>query len=343
MIESNLLFVPVAILMAVLLYFFRIMALKCGLVDKPNARKIHLKAVPIVGGLAFYSVAASLIVIVETDVFIWYLMMAVTAVVIVGLLDDIYSLSASWRFLIQILASIFIIYLTGVKLNTFGHLLLPNWDLQLGLMAVPITIFGVVGVINALNMADGIDGLAAMTFFCPVATLIFLAGDSPLTAWLSLLLVCVLIFVLFNKSQSQKVFLGDNGSLFLGFILAWLLVYYSQTPIKQMLVIQPVTALYLVGLPIFDTIFVMLRRIMNGVSPFKPDKTHLHHMFLNCGLSQTVTLVLMIILQLILIAIGVFLLSIKCPEYLQFYGFVVFSAVYYILMNKIWKKHHHCN
>lgn len=339
MIDHKLLFITVAFLMALLLYSLRIMALKFGLVDKPNSRKIHDKSIPIVGGLALYVMAVLSFVMIESGVFMWYLLMAVTAVVIVGLLDDIYSLSAFWRFLIQILASMIIIYFAEVKLNTFGHLLLPSWDVQLGFLAIPITIFGVVGVINALNMADGIDGLAAMTFFCPVATLITLGRDSALAIWLSLLLVCVLVFVLFNKSQSQKVFLGDNGSMFLGFILAWLLVYYSQISINNDLVIQPVTALYLVGLPVYDTIFVMLRRITNGASPFKPDKTHLHHLFLNHGLSQSATLLVMVIIQLVFIGTGVLFLSINVPEYMQFYGFVIFSALYYSLMHKLWKKY----
>jgi UDP-GlcNAc:undecaprenyl-phosphate GlcNAc-1-phosphate transferase len=339
---TNFLAIITALLVTpVLLWMMRRFALRVDFVDVPNARKIHQQPTPLVGGMVLYVMAVLLLLLNHAvDVFSFYLIVASGVLLVVGLLDDLYQLSALWRFVAQIGACLLVIYFADLKLDTFGYLLLPNWDVQLGVMAIPVTIFGVVGVINALNMADGIDGLAAMTFLLPVLALVFLSHNLELSLWLISFLMVVLIFVLFNISKNQKVFLGDNGSLFLGFILAWLLVYFSQGHQSHTAVIKPVTALYLVALPIYDTIFVMLKRIISGHSPFKPDRTHLHHMFLVLGLSQTSALLAMILSQALFIVLGVGFLFVGAPEYFQFYLFVLMSIFYYFGVQKMW---HHIN
>jgi len=324
----------VLVVTPVLLLVFRALALKFGLVDVPDSRKIHTSAIPVVGGLVLFIVATVLLLMTDNvNQFTFYLMMASGFVVVVGLMDDVFGLSAFWRFVVQIVASLVVIYFSSVQLVSFGFLLSPSWDLQLGVMAVPITIFGVVGVINALNMADGIDGLAAMTFVLPVLVIGLLSLDGRMNLWLLLLIASVVVFVLFNKSKTYKVFLGDSGSLLLGFVLAWLLVYFSQ---GSNAIMKPVTALYLVALPVYDTIFVMLKRMLAGGSPFKPDKTHLHHLFLSYGLSQTKALYAMINVQLFFIVLGIVFSVLAVPEYIQFYCFVLIAVVYFILMKSIW-------
>jgi UDP-GlcNAc:undecaprenyl-phosphate GlcNAc-1-phosphate transferase len=317
----------------------RLIALKVGLVDVPNSRKIHESAVPLVGGLVLYFMAVVMLLLNQAvDTFTFYLMLASGLLLIVGLLDDLYQLSALWRFVAQICACLIVIFFTGLRIEHFGELLAEQWVLDLGWMSVPVTVFGVVGVINALNMVDGIDGLAAMTFFLPTLALAFLTDELNIHLWLVLFLFCILIFVVFNKSKNYKVFLGDNGSLFLGFVLAWLLVYFSQGYNDFAPVIEPVTALYLVALPVYDTIFVMLKRMIRGHSPFKPDRTHLHHLFLALGLSQTSALLAMIVSQALLIVLGVGFLFVGMPEYYQFYLFVFMSVAYYFGVQKMWKK-----
>jgi len=325
-----------AIGMLLLILFFRNVALKIGLVDVPNARKIHSNPVPMVGGLALFMMSALLLPVVSAvNIFSFYLVLASGLIVTIGLLDDLYQLSAFWRFLIQILASLIVIYFSQIQLHTFGFLLNSSWDLYLGVFAIPFTVFGVVGVINALNMADGVDGLAAMTFSLPVFVLIGLSSQSTFNLWLFILLICVVVFVFFNKTSKYKIFLGDNGSLLLGFILAWLLVYFSQ---GESAPIKPVSALYLVALPVYDTIFVMLRRLFKRRSPFKPDKTHLHHLFLAQKLSHTQVLMAMMFCQSVFIFLGVFFLEIKLAEHLQFYIFVGISALYYHIVKNVWSR-----
>ncbi len=330
--------VIIFLLTPLLILRLRKLALKFNLVDEPNARKIHQKAIPLVGGIALViSSGIALALLGGVSEFALYLYASACLVAGIGLLDDVVDLSALVRFAVQIAASLFIVFMTKVQLFSFGYLLLPSWQMNLGLLSIPITVFGVVGVINALNMSDGIDGLAAMTFLLPALTLAFLSFGTGLSNWLLLLLIAVVVFVVFNKSNNFKLFLGDNGSMFLGFILAWLLVYFSQNPVE---VIKPVTALYLVAIPIYDTIFVMLRRFMKGVSPFKPDKTHLHHLFLSKGFSQTQTLLLILSMHVIMIAFGVLIMN-KWQEFIQFYLFVLFSIIYYRVLKKTWQKNLH--
>ncbi|MCF6317853.1 MAG: hypothetical protein L3J83_01015 [Proteobacteria bacterium] len=324
----------VLVVTPILLLMFRALALRFGLVDVPDSRKIHKSAIPVVGGLVLFIVAAVLLLVVgNVNRFTFYLMMSSGFVVVVGLMDDVFLLSAFWRFMVQIIASLVVVYFSTVQLNSFGFLLSPSWDLQLGFMAIPITVFGVVGVINALNMADGIDGLAAMTFVFPVLAMGLLSLDASMSLWLFLLVGSVVIFVVFNKSRAYKVFLGDSGSLLLGFILAWLLVYFSQ---GSSAIMKPITALYLVALPVYDTIFVMLKRILNGDSPFKPDKSHLHHLFLAYGFSQSKALFAMMNAQLAFIVLGIMFSVLAVPEYFQFYCFVLIALVYYFFMKKMW-------
>jgi len=335
-IDNFTIIIGAAIGMLLLILFFRNVALKIGLVDVPNARKIHSNPVPMVGGLALFIMSTLMLPVVSAvNLFSFYLVLASGLVVVIGLLDDLYQLSAFWRFLIQILASLIVIYFSQVQLHSFGFLLNSSWDLYLGVFAIPVTIFGVVGVINALNMADGVDGLAAMTFSLPVFVLIGLSSLSAFNLWLFMLLICVFVFVFFNKTSKYKVFLGDNGSLLLGFILAWLLVYCSQGESAS---IKPVSALYLVALPVYDTIFVMLRRLFKGRSPFKPDKTHLHHLFLAQQLSQTQVLMVMLLCQSVFIFLGVIFLKLNLAEHLQFYIFVGISALYYQIVKKVWSR-----
>ncbi len=334
--ESIFMSIFVLLCTPILLLAFRWVALKVGLVDVPDSRKIHTSPIPVVGGLVLFLMAVVLLLMTDgVNQFTFYLMMASGFVVVIGLMDDVFGLSAFWRFVTQIIASLVVIYFSSVQLNSFGFLLSPSWDLQLGIMAIPITVFGVVGVINALNMADGIDGLAAMTFVLPVLVMGLLSLDTQMNLWLLLVVGSVVVFVLFNKSKAYKVFLGDSGSLLLGFVLAWLLVYFSQ---GASAIMKPVTALYLVALPVYDTIFVMLKRILNGDSPFKPDKTHLHHLFLSYGFSQSKALYAMMNVQLVFIVLGIMFSVLAVPEYIQFYCFVLIASVYFFLMRSMWNK-----
>jgi len=322
--------------MAAVLLFLSSLAPRLGLMDQPSARKIHAQPVPVVGGLALFLVLLlfSGLLMNRLPVFIWPLLTASLVLVLVGVLDDAMDLSPLWRFLAQALAIGLVIGLTGVKIGSFGFLLTDEWPLALGVVAIPLTLFGIIGIINAINMADGIDGLAATLSLVPLLLLWLMVPDVAWRRWLGLLMVLLLVFLVFNLAGGRRrVFLGDAGSFFLGFVLAWLVVYFSQGNHR---VIFPVTALWLLALPVFDTIFVMTRRMLAGRSPFSPDQRHLHHLLMRRGYSARKVLLLMAVYALILAQVGWLMLHYAVPEHWQFYAFVALSAVYYFSVGHLW-------
>ena len=325
-----------AVLMAVTLLFFSAVAPKLGLMDHPSARKIHARPVPVIGGVALFLVVfmVSGLWMNQVPVFVWPLLTGALVLVVVGVLDDAMELSPLWRFLAQGLAIGLVIGLTGVRIDSFGFLLSDQWPLALGVLAVPVTLFGVIGIINAINMTDGIDGLATTLVLVPLVLLWLVVPDVAWRHWLGVLMVALLVFLLFNLAGGRRrVFLGDAGSLFLGFVVAWLVVYFSQGDHR---VIYPVTALWLLALPVFDTIFVMTRRILAGRSPFSPDQQHLHHLLMRRGYSAGKTLLLMAVYALILAQAGWLMLHYGVSEHWQFYAFVALSAVYYLSLSRLW-------
>jgi len=184
--------------MAAVLLFLSSLAPRLGLMDQqPSARKIHAQPVPVVGGLALFLVLLlfSGLLMNRLPVFIWPLLTASLVLVLVGVLDDAMDLSPLWRFLAQALAIGLVIGLTGVKIGSFGFLLTDEWPLALGVVAIPLTLFGIIGIINAINMADGIDGLAATLSLVPLLLLWLMVPDVAWRRWLGLLMVLLLVFL----------------------------------------------------------------------------------------------------------------------------------------------------
>ncbi len=314
-------------------YLARRLALKVGLVDRPDARKVHSDAVPMSGGVAIVSVTclAALLWPAETP-YIGQLLWLSLLIAAVGVTDDFLDVSPLIRFGVQIAACLWLIEMSGVRIDTFGALLWPGNEARLGAWAVAVTVFGVVGIINALNMSDGIDALAAGYFLQALVVLMGLGLQDPV---LHALLIAVAVFIGFNKSRSGRMFLGDAGSMWLGFVLAWLLVYASSPAVGLIL---PVSALWFIALPLYDTIYVMLRRLLNGRSPFQPDKKHLHHLLLALNLGHTGALLLLLLLQLMLTVAGWLMMQQGVPAHVQFYLFVLLSLGYYVLMDVSWRR-----
>ncbi len=206
-----------------------------------------------------------------------------------------------------------------------------------------MTIFCVVGVTNATNMIDGMDGLSASVMMVSLLGLAVahwqiglpLAHDPLLPA----LMGAICAYLLFNLRLPWRgralVFFGDAGTLFLGFVLAWLLVEHSQGGDR---VIAPVTALWLFAVPLLDTVFVMIKRRQAGVSMVEADRGHLHHAFLRSGRSVNTTLVLMALAAAGFAGLGLLFERYGVREYASFGLFVVLSGVYYLVMSRVWRK-----
>jgi len=262
-------------------------AKRIGLLDHPNERKMHTKPRPLVGGIGMVIgiIFSSLVFIPMNGLRGYFIGIAI--LLVVGFLDDFRELGHQHKFMAQILATGAMIYFSKVSLCTFGDLIgLGNICFSEGNILVwIITIFCVVGVTNAVNLIDGLDGLAgglsfiAFLFFAAHASF---AGDHTLMLLNLALAGAVLGFLKFNWHPSV-LFMGDAGSLCLGFSLAFMALALTQGIDSTT---SPVVPLLILAVPITDTIIVIVKRIMQGKSPFKADKSHLHHIFLRYGMGR---------------------------------------------------------
>ncbi|WP_309123148.1 MraY family glycosyltransferase [Paenibacillus sp.] len=262
-------------------------AIRVGAVDAPNQRKVHTRIMPRLGGLAIYLAFMAAIMIAlplvsgEKPHVIWGLLLGGTIVTIVGALDDRFDLSPKVKLLGQIAAASVVVSF-GVKVD---FVTLPFGDgTQMGWLSIPITIFWIVGVTNAINLIDGLDGLAAGVSAIATGTIFVLAlimGNVTVAVLSAVLLGSILGFLFFNFHPA-KIFMGDSGALFLGFSLAAL----SVLGFKQATLVSFVVPIFILGVPLSDTFFAIVRRTLNKTPISAADKNHLHHCILALGLSH---------------------------------------------------------
>jgi UDP-GlcNAc:undecaprenyl-phosphate GlcNAc-1-phosphate transferase len=324
----------------VLLVIMTPFAHQLGLVDEPNGRKTHSGMVPLTGGVAIYG--AVIIASLLTDV--WFkngslFLTAATLIVLLGMLDDKFDLSAKGRLLCQFgVASIMALaaqnYITSLgNITGFG-------DLYFGLSGYFFTIICVVGVINAFNMIDGIDGLAGgMSLIVLLAVVFLLLSSNNSQAIMAPMMVIAAIvpFMAFNLSwrgfKGNKIFLGDSGSMFVGLTIVWLLVDFTQGAEAAM---RPVAAIWIIGLPLMDMAAIMFRRAKKGKSMLKPDRHHLHNIFMRAGFSSRRSLVAILLLGCGYALIGIIGELYNIPEYMMFWGFLASLIVYTLVLQNIW-------
>src|SRR5574340_1202515 len=233
-----------------------------GLLDHPDERKQHQAAIPLVGGLAmFFGIAVSATwFLAHADVF-WGLLAALSIIVGVGFLDDRYGLSVRVRFLAQAIAALILALYAGAQLTSLGDLL-GFGTVAVGVFAVPLTVFAMVGVANALNMADGMDGLAGGLALISAAFVAVAAYASARENTLITLLIlggALIGFLFFNMrfpwQRRAKIFMGDSGSLMLGFLLAWAVIRVSHAEKNPL---PPAAALWFFAIPLWDTVSLLL-------------------------------------------------------------------------------------
>ncbi len=326
-----------------LLVLLRRAAPTLSLVDHPAAHRRHGVPTPLVGGVAIF--LGCVFGLLASDIPLSHLrglFLGCGLLVVVGVLDDIHELSSTARFVAQILAALAMIHQGGVVLITVGDLSGAG-QMYLGSWQLPLTVFATVGVINSLNMIDGLDGLSGCLLLIALAGLIYFGQAAGLDADLSVLVVlatavgCFLLFNLrFGPWRRARVFLGDAGSMFLGFALCWFLVDFSQKPDAAM---RPVTALWLVAIPLCDTVAVMVRRLAERRSPFAADRTHIHHLLQHAGCSVDRALGLIVLYALSCAAFGIFGERLGWSEATSFYAFLAMFAVH--LAANVWYVRRH--
>ncbi|MCZ8523328.1 MULTISPECIES: glycosyltransferase family 4 protein [Paenibacillus] len=263
-------------------------------VDAPNHRKVHSRIMPRLGGLAIfiafigaYFIVSPAIDTLKTDV-VFGLLVGGTIVVLVGALDDRFDLSPKIKLLGQVLAASVVVY-SGVTIDLVN---VPFGDgtVSLSWLAVPLTIFWIVGVTNAINLIDGLDGLSAGVSAIATSTILVLAlmmGNVTVVLLCTALLGSIAGFLFYNFHPA-KIFMGDSGALFLGFTLATL----SVLGFKQATVVSLLVPIMILGVPLSDTFFAIMRRWVNNLPISVADKSHLHHCLLRMGFSHRTTVLI---------------------------------------------------
>jgi UDP-GlcNAc:undecaprenyl-phosphate GlcNAc-1-phosphate transferase len=261
--------------------------------------------------------------------------------VCVGFIDDYKCLSVRIRLIAQIAAVLIMSEFAHIKIIDLGELL-GLGNVQIGnYYATAFTVFAVVGGINAFNMIDGIDGLAGsltLISITSIAVVSWIFQDEMIFKFCLIFIASIVAFLLFNLRifgrSSAKIFLGDTGSTLFGFTVCWLLIDASQ---GEKALIMPTTALWIMALPLFDSICIMLRRIRKGRSPFASDREHLHHVFHVAGYSNNQTLSIILTFSFGLSYSGMTAsLFFKIPESVLLGFFILLFVSYYWLMNHAW-------
>ncbi|PYZ95870.1 undecaprenyl-phosphate alpha-N-acetylglucosaminyl 1-phosphate transferase [Alteribacter lacisalsi] len=260
-----------------------------GAVDVPNYRKIHEGAMPRLGGLAIVSGTVAGVVFWGPSLdYFWGIAGGAMLIVLLGLADDKYTLTAKAKIIVQTLAA-FCIVMSGLMIELVS---IPFYgQVELGVWSIPITMLWIVAITNAINLIDGLDGLAAGTSGIALFTIFLMAvmDGQILVIGLSLaLLGATLGFLLFNFYPA-KIFMGDTGAMFLGFSIA---VISMLGLFKNVTIFSFVIPILILGIPIFDTLFAIIRRKLNNQKIYAPDRKHLHYCLLDMGFSHQHTVLM---------------------------------------------------
>lgn len=275
-------------------------AVKVGAIDIPkDERRVHKKPMPLMGGLALYiSVIVTSLLFLPIDKTLISIIIGGSIICISGIIDDIKDLSPRAKLVFQIIAAIVLI-LGDVKIDAITNPFTKTSKLiELGIFSIPITIFWVVGITNTLNLIDGLDGLAAGVAMIASLSFLFVAGKFnyiPVMIMSAIIAGGCLGFLPYNFNPA-KIFMGDTGALFLGFMLASLSIEGVMKSVATIAVVVPIIIL---GVPIFDTTFAIFRRLLNGKSIAEADKGHLHHRLLKMGYSQKKTVLILYVISAI--------------------------------------------
>ena len=277
-------------------------ARRTGALDKPDARKVHVRPIPRIGGIGIYAafMVSILVRLTFVDLAPEYmtsligLMVGGTIIVAIGIIDDYCDLPAKVKLLGQIIAAAVVVIGFDVRIDVITD---PLGDyIYLEFLAIPATIFWIVGLTNTVNLIDGLDGLAAGVSSIAALTIFLVAMEEgiPTVAMVTIALAGAAVGFLYYNFNPARIFMGDTGSMFLGFMLAGISVVGAVKSAATIALIVPILAL---GLPILDTTFAIVRRARNHRPIFKPDKGHLHHRLLAHGFSQKQAVLLMYVVS----------------------------------------------
>lgn len=314
---------------------------KFGLLDLPDDRKSHKAPVPTMGGIGIYvGILVSVLLNITLTTQVISLLISVTIMFITGIIDDMMNLKASLKLMIQLIVSFILVYSGFNITGLFGFLGIQSIPLM---VQYPLSIISIVGIMNAFNLIDGIDSLAASLglLICSVFSwLFFMANEIPYL-YLSVSVAAALLAFLKYNYNPARIFMGDTGSLLLGTMISILTIHYlaliEQKSASDLTPVQsPALIVALIAIPVFDTLRVFTMRLLKGNSPFKADRTHIHHILIDKGLSHNQAVFLILMLGILIIYNAWY--SILAVEYVVLMLFVLYVIVIRIFYSLNWIK-----
>ena len=309
-------------------------ATKLGLLDVPNHRSSHVDPTPRGAGIAMFFSYMSILAFSHTTFFTQHLgfFIGLILVFVLGLYDDLKGSSPRLKLLIIAFAAALVFFVDDLEVDTLGHWF--GFEVTLPyILAFLMTLFAIVGFTNALNLIDGLDGLAGSISLIILASLFYIGfvyHDEFIMIVSFMVMVSLLGFLLFNWYPAS-IFMGDSGSLVLGFVIASL-------AIKATDYVSDTTILFLAAVPVIDTIIVMTRRMQRGLSPFSPDKNHFHHKILMLKGSVDASVHILVSLQIILSVIGLLL-----RDKSDFINLLLFLVILFIFFQALDDRKEHRN
>ena len=323
---------------AALLYIGRRLALKTGYADKPGGRKKHEMPVPPIGGLVILPIFILFAFLSGTDsIAPWPLLAGMAVLLLMGGIDDVRPVNSVMKFTVMIGVCCFVVIFGQGQIVELGNLLgTGNLTLPIGWAAEAFTVLAIVLLMNAINMVDGVDGLAGG--FCALVTfcLILLCAGAGLTDGveiLGILLAVLAAFLMFNLRgpwrKRASIFMGDAGALCLGLVIGWMCIRLTQPPAS---LISPAAVIWLIALPVWDAFGLFIVRSLRGLHPFTPDRRHLHHRFIDAGMSPILTTYLMLALYALTASVGFVGIMLHVPPYILYYLWLGGFALHAVLI-----------
>jgi UDP-GlcNAc:undecaprenyl-phosphate GlcNAc-1-phosphate transferase len=281
------------------------LAFKIGATDKPNTRKVHQKIMPRLGGLAiFFSFVIGILIIQPHYEYHWEILLGCIIIILTGVVDDLKEISPRVKLAGQVLAAFIVVVMGDLNVEFIN---LPfGGQINLGFFSTPLTMIWIIGITNAINLIDGLDGLAGGVSTIALLTIAGMAVvmGNPYVTIVALIAAVSTIGFLFYNFYPAKIFMGDTGALFLGYLIGVL----SLLGFKNVTFISLIIPIIILGVPISDTFFAIIRRLVNKQPLSAPDKSHLHHCLLKSGFSHRQT-VLLIYLMAALCGLAAFIFS----------------------------------
>lgn len=320
------------VFVACVIPFIKKIAIHVGAMDIPDKRKVHKKPMPRLGGLGMYlGFLLGYMLFGEPSAIMNSILIGSFIIVVTGVIDDIKPLKASVKFIGQLIAACVVVFYGGLvmyNITAFGI------DLNFGVLAYPLTIFFILGCINCINLIDGLDGLAggiSAIYFLTIGIIATMQGKFGLDSVLTFVMLGSCLGFLIHNFYPAKIFMGDSGSMFLGFIIAVIALLGFKNVTMTSLIIP----FLVLAIPILDTLFAIVRRFLKGESISTPDKFHVHHQLLKRNFSQRTTVLIIYVVDLLFAAASiVYFLKDRILGYF-IYGILLIIVLLFVIKTNV--------